>query len=325
MRDVSEKLRRLLYLVPFVAKHNDGVPVAHLAEVLGVDPEQITKDLDMLSQVGPPDGDPGEYLLISLEEGRVFVDLPQRLTRPLRLTPAEGCSLLLGLRTLRESGVAPFDDALESAERKLLAALGPGAASAKDLATGTVVADADRAVATRLRELVTAARKHTTMRMRYSSISSHEGAERLVDPYGLVHHRGAWYLVGHCHKRGDTRTFRIDRVAELDSTSATFELPDDFDLEAYRRENLYVPSADAVAVRVLLDPLATARIGANWPLGEVTVNEDGSSDVVIDCEGFEWVTGWVLSFGTHAQISSPETAREAMVDRIRTMRTRLAA
>ncbi len=320
MRDVSQKLRRLLYLVPFVAKHQDGVPVAELAEILGVDTEQISKDLDMLSLVGPPDGDPGEYLLISLEEGRVFVDLPQRLTRPLRLTPAEGCSLLLGLRTLRESGVAPFDDALESAEAKLLAALGPGAASAKDLATGTVVAEADRAVATRLRQLVTATREHMTVRIRYSSISSHQGSEREVDPYGLVHHRGAWYLVGHCHKRGDTRTFRIDRVAELKTTQTSFDVPDDFDLEAYRRENLYVPSADAVAVQVILDPLATARVGANWPVGEVTMHDDGSSDIVIDCEGFEWVTGWTLSFGTHAYIASPVEARAAMVERLSAMR-----
>ncbi len=325
MRDVSQKLRRLLYLVPYVAKHNDGVPVAELAEVLGVDPEQITKDLDMLSQVGPPDGDPGEYLLISLEEGRVFVDLPQRLTRPLRLTPAEGCSLLLGIRTLRESGVAPFDDALESAEIKLLSALGRDAASAKDLATGTVVAEADRAVAQRLKELVTAARERTTVKIRYSSLSSHEGSERELDPYGLVHHRGAWYIVGHCHKRGDTRTFRVDRVADLTTLNRQFDLPADFDLEAYRRENLYVPSADAVAVRVRLDPLATARVGANWPLGEVTVNDDGSSEIVIDCEGFEWVTGWVLGFGEHARIVGPQITRDAMVVRLSEMRAVLNA
>jgi len=127
MRDVGQKLRRLLFLVPFIAQHADGVAVDELAEVMGVDREQLLKDLDLLSQVGPPDGDPGEYLLISVEEGRVFVDLPQRLTRPLRLTPAEGCSLLLGIRTLRESGIAPFDDALGSAEAKLLAALGADA------------------------------------------------------------------------------------------------------------------------------------------------------------------------------------------------------
>ncbi|HEV7553847.1 MAG TPA: hypothetical protein VGO00_00245, partial [Kofleriaceae bacterium] len=109
MRDVGQKLRRLLYIVPYVAKHPEGVLVDTLAKMLGAERDELIADLDLLSQVGPPDGDPGEYLLVSVEEGRVFVDLAHRLTRPLRLTPAEGCSLLLGIRALRESGIAPFD------------------------------------------------------------------------------------------------------------------------------------------------------------------------------------------------------------------------
>ena len=82
MRDVSQRLRRLLYVVPYVARQPDGVDVDDLATQLGVDREQMVQDLDLLAQVGPPDGDPGEYLLVSVEDGRVFVDLAQRLTRP---------------------------------------------------------------------------------------------------------------------------------------------------------------------------------------------------------------------------------------------------
>ena len=124
VRDVGQKLRRLLFVVPYVAKHPEGVLVEDLAKRLGVDRDEMVADLDLLTQVGPPDGDPGEYLLVTVEDGRVFVELAHRLTRPLRLTPAEGCSLLLGVRALRQSGVAPYDAAMESAERKLLAAKG---------------------------------------------------------------------------------------------------------------------------------------------------------------------------------------------------------
>src|SRR5690606_21574871 len=187
-------LRRLLYAVPYVAKHPDGVPVDHLAQVLGVSRDHMLRDLDMLSQVGPPDGDPGEYLLVSVEDGRVYVDLPQRLTRPLRLTPAEGCSLLLGIRTLRESGIVPFDDAMESAERKLLQAMGRDAEEAKRLATDTVVAEPDRVTAQHLRALITAARQHTRVGIEYVAASRRRAGHRLLDPYGIVHHAGAWYV-----------------------------------------------------------------------------------------------------------------------------------
>src|SRR3954464_14609215 len=133
MRDVGQKLRRLLYIVPYVAKHPEGVLVDQLAKMLNAERDELLADLDLLSQVGPPDGDPGEYLLVSVEDGRVFVDLAHRLTRPPRLTPAEGCSLLLGIRALRGSGIAPFDASMESAERKLLAALGRDAGEAETL------------------------------------------------------------------------------------------------------------------------------------------------------------------------------------------------
>lgn len=323
MRDVSQRLRRLLYLVPFVARTAEGVRIDELCETLGVSRDQLLSDLDMLSMVGPPDGDPGEYLLVSVEGGRVFVDLAQSLTRPLRLTPAEGCSLLLGIRTLRQSGVAPFDEALESAERKLLAALGGDAVEAEKLAGGTLVAEPDQAVARHLRKLVDAARTRTTVDIDYAAISRNERQRRAFDPYGIVHHAGWWYVVGHCHHRGDTRTFRIDRIADLSPTGKRFEIPDGFDLEAYRRERLYVPSADAVSVTVVLDALATARVGANWPLGEVTRHEDGSAEIHMDCEGLEWVTGWVLGFGKHARITEPEAAREAMRARVEAMRAML--
>lgn len=320
MRDVSQRLRRLLFLVPYVARREGGVDVEELAREIGVARDRLLEDLDMLSMVGPPDGDPGEYLLVSVEDGRVFVDLAQHLTRPLRLTPAEGCSLLLGIKTLRESGIAPFDDALGSAERKLLGALGRDADEAEKMATGTVVAEPDRAVARYLRELITAARRRRRVEIDYASASRHQAERRALDPYGIVHHAGCWYVVGHCHKRGDRRTFRIDRIAALEPTDAPFEIPDDFDLEAYRRERLYVPSADAVSVRVHLDPLATARVGADWPVGEVSIHEDGSADIVIDCEGYEWVTGWVLGFGSHARITSPPEAVRAMRDRLQKLR-----
>src|SRR3569623_3800967 len=116
--------------------------------MMGAVRDELIAVLDLLAVVGPPDGDPGEFLLVSVDEGRVFGDLAHRLTRPLRLTAAEGCSLLLGIRALRESGVAPFDAAMQSAEKKLLAAHGRGANEAQTLAPPPVVAEPDAAVAT---------------------------------------------------------------------------------------------------------------------------------------------------------------------------------
>ena len=319
MTDLAARLRRLLFLVPYVARQTDGVPIADLARELGVGREELLANLDILAQVGPPEGDPGEYLLVTVEDGRVFVDLAQRLTRPLRLTPAEGCSLLLGLRTLRRSGIAPYDEALSSAERKLLLALGAEAGAAEELASGTVVASEAPAVVEHLRSLVKATRQRRMVEIDYASASSGRAERCGLEPYGVVQHAGAWYVIGRCRKRGDTRTFRVDRIARLAETRQPFEVPADFDLEAYRRERIYVPGADAHRVRVRLDPVGAARIGAAWPAGEVRALPDGGAEIDIEAEGLEWILGWVLAFGRHAEIVSPEEARAALRERVAAM------
>lgn len=319
MTDLSGRVRRLLFLVPYVAREQEGVRLDQLATELDIDRSELLADLELLSQVGPPSGDPSEYLLVSVDAGKVFVDLPQGLTRPLRLTPAEGCSLLVGLRSLRRSGIAPYDEALASAERKLLAALGADARAAEQLADGTVVSGPDEQVATLVRALVDAARERRTVAIEYASASSGKATRRGLEPYGIVQHGGAWYVIGRCQLRGDTRTFRVDRIVSLEPTGATFPPPRDFDLEAYRRERLFVPGADAVTVRVKLDALAVARVGASWPAGELERLADGGAILEMECDGLEWALGWVLGHGSHAELLAPEPARAALRERVARM------
>jgi proteasome accessory factor C len=319
MGDLGARMRRLLFLVPYVARERDGVALDQLAATLDLPRAELLADLELLSQVGPPAGDPSEFLLVSVDSGKVFVDLPQGLTRPLRLTPAEGCSLLLGLRALRRSGIAPYDEALASAEKKLLGALGADARAAEELAEGTVVAGPDPTVAGHVRALVTAARERRVVTIEYAAASSGKASTRALEPYGLVQHGGAWYVVGRCQLRGDTRTFRVDRIVGLRATGDCFPPPRDFDLETYRRERLFVPGADAITVRVRLDPLATARVGAAWPAGRVTRLPDGGAELEVECDGLEWVVGWTLGHGAHAEIVAPEAARAAMRDRVARM------
>ena len=63
--------------------------------------------------------------------------------------------------------------------------------------------------------------------------------KRNVEPYGLVHRRGNWYLVARDLDRGDKRTFRISRVnSEVEREDGTYEIPPDFDArEACRAAN----------------------------------------------------------------------------------------
>lgn len=56
---------------------------------------------------------------------------------------------------------------------------------------------------------------------------------RKVEPYGVVGWDGHWYLVGYCCLRQDYRTFRLDRMQQVEMLAEPFERPQDFDCRAY--------------------------------------------------------------------------------------------
>ncbi|GAB4124199.1 MAG: YafY family protein [Roseiflexaceae bacterium] len=57
-------------------------------------------------------------------------------------------------------------------------------------------------------------------------------SERIVDPYGIAYHQGAWYLIGFCHLRQGQRIFRLDRIERVLPQEQHFAAPEGFDSQA---------------------------------------------------------------------------------------------
>lgn len=52
-------------------------------------------------------------------------------------------------------------------------------------------------------------------------------------PYCVKQFERRWYVVGFCLTRNQMRTFSIDKIQKLEKSEKTFEMPKDFDSEAY--------------------------------------------------------------------------------------------
>ncbi len=63
-----------------------------------------------------------------------------------------------------------------------------------------------------LRILLSAIDSGHAVRFRHRASRNAEHTVRTVEPWGVVTHRGRWYLVGHDRGREDTRTFRLSRI-----------------------------------------------------------------------------------------------------------------
>jgi predicted DNA-binding transcriptional regulator YafY len=54
---------------------------------------------------------------------------------------------------------------------------------------------------------------------------------RTIEPYGLAGWWGRWYLVGFCRLRRDYRSFRLDRMEQVQLLAESFERAEAFDCE----------------------------------------------------------------------------------------------
>ena len=267
MRETAAaRLSRLLALVPWLEQH-PGVSISDAAAHFGVGAEELEQDLWLTICCGLPGHGPDQLIDIQFwdEDGSIHVIDAQTLDRPLRLSPAEAMSLLVGLRLLAQVPGEHDRAALASATAKLEAAA--------DVAQGAayVLEDSLEGTVTALARAIAEARP---VRLVYAGASRDEVTDRVVEPTEIVHHGGRSYLAAWCREAGAQRTFRIDRMRSVDVLEETFPART---APASDRPNVAPTEGVAVRVRVrprsrwLLEAFETADVVAEGDVWEATV------------------------------------------------------
>src|SRR4051812_17584772 len=129
----APRLRRMLLMVPFLLEQG-GSTVEELASRFGVSEDDIVRDLNLVMCCGvPPYG--AEHLISVMldDDGSVLAWKGPFFTRPMRLTPAEGFSVLAAGRALLAVPGAESAGPLASALAKLESALGASGSVAVEL------------------------------------------------------------------------------------------------------------------------------------------------------------------------------------------------
>jgi predicted DNA-binding transcriptional regulator YafY len=151
-----------------------------------------------------------------------------------------------------------------------------------------------------------------TVQIRYLSASTGKTGRREVDPYHLWYAAGGLYLIGHCHRRRDTRMFAVERIRALTITDHPYQLPLGFDVEAYVQDALVVMRGPQIAVEVVLDrPTAAWARDRIWhPSQQLAPLRDGRLRMTLRVADSRELVGWILSFGRGARVVRPIELRE---------------
>lgn len=239
-RTVS-RLSRILALIPFVLER-DGAGVEEILERFDYTKDQLTRDLNTVFVCGLPGYGPGDLMEAYIDEDEVIIDAADYFTNAPRLTPTEALGLLASGMTVIGSGQG--SPSLESAVAKLSKAVLPDAET-----TLTVdVLDESANVGT-LRD---AAGSEHVVAITYRSVGKEEVTEREIEPWSVFATLGRWYVTGHCRLVGEERTFRVDRIRDLEVTEETFDRPDNVPEPGVG----YTASDDDVVCEISLNPNA---------------------------------------------------------------------
>jgi predicted DNA-binding transcriptional regulator YafY len=299
MPNVATRLISIILML----QRRGTLKASELAEELNVSERTIHRYMGMLDELGIPIySERGPYGGFSLVRG---YKLP-----PLIFTPEEATALYLGAELVRDIWGVSYSDAAVAATAKLDNVL-PDAllmevrqAQRGLLVTGwlrrdygpwaPILDDLRRCVARRRRVLLL-----------YQSFRQ-ELTRRTVDPYALALQWGNWYLVGYCHLRSDLRTFRVDRIREVEPTEGTFDLPADFSAREYLLQMTEERPATYYRVAVRFDAEVAHIVRERreeWQ--DLAEHDDGSVTLAFDASDLAWPCRWVLTYQDKATVLGP--------------------
>ncbi len=309
----APKLERLVNLLMLLLSARRPVTVEQIREMLPAydqdDPEsfrrQFERDKEELRELGIP-LETGFVDAWEVEQGywirRDDYELP-----PISLAPDEATAVALAARLWQS---AALGEASASALLKLRAA-GIEADPVETTVVEPRVAASDAA----FEPLLAAVRAGQAVTFDYVTAGGTDPARRTVEPWGLVHWHGRWYLAGHDRDRDATRVFRLGRIvgsAAPVGDPGTVSVPAGVDLRAVVTATEDVPATGTAVVRIAPDSCWQVRRTAT----EAVEEADGWTRCTLPLGDVDRAAEWLVGYGPQLVVLEPDELRTAVIGRL---------
>jgi predicted DNA-binding transcriptional regulator YafY len=144
--------------------------------------------------------------------------------------------------------------------------------------------------------------------LKYQALNNEIPTERFVEPVGIYHETGFWYVLGFCHLRKDYRQFRTDRMQAIKPTQHSFTR-EHITLDDYRNK---LNDVEKTKVVIQVDKSVVRFINnSKWQHG--FVSEKVKSNYVEMTFLTPYVehgfSRWYIVFSDYAKIIEPESLK----------------
>lgn len=311
----SKALTRQWRLLRFLADARTGYTVKELQQEMGVSIETIRRDLKDLGHAGFKVRESVGYRGVKRWRVEGFED-------NFGFTITDLLSIYMGRQFLEPLAGTPFWDGQQKVFSKIRGALGPSAINyLKKLAASlhaTTVGSSDYTKRSELIDrLMVAVEDHLVSLIVYQSDRATEPVEQEVYPQGFVFHRGSLYLIAWSSRRGEIRTYKMDRIDDVHSTKLPAAVPHDFDLAEWLEHSFGVFRSGSTELQSIHIHFArdVARYvqESRWHTSQqLTPQPDGSLIAEFRLPDTQEIKRWIMSFGPNATVLEPQ----ALVDEI---------
>lgn len=293
------RIERLAAILLLLQEH--AYTSEEIARRFEISRRTVLRDVQALSEMGVPviarEGPGGGYTLPA-----------DYRTQPLPLTRNEAFLLLLSLNAVEHLSDLPFKREMVSLLTKLRALLPQGELSgAEDLLT-TVAMD----VPTReqrapfLEDLLRATQSETWLRVTYQS-GGRISTQHLL-PKQIYTQAGFWYCRALSAERGEERTYRVDRVQDIEPPLPGF-------VPGPMREALPYDHESHPEIHARLTARGADQIESEPHTGRFVRRQPGQAgELVLRCPPGEldWYTRLFASLGAEVEVLAPPELRQKM-------------
>jgi len=296
-----------------------GYAVSDLAKMFGTSRRTIFRDLKELQTVGVP-------YRYNAKTGSYTVD-PEFFLPPIDLNLQEALSLLLLVHKASNQIQLPFKNSALLAALKIENNLPTKIKQYCNTTLQNISMRLNQQAPTnlldktfaQLQKAITDKRK---VNIRYNSLFEGKIIDVELCPYHLMYNNRAWYVLGESSLHKSIRTFKLNRISELQTTEKCFTDSNRFDLYEYiGRAWSMIPEGRIYNVKLRFLPKVANNVAeVQWhSTQKVTRNGDGSATIEFRVDGLGEITWWVLGYGDQVQVLAPRTLRNNVIETAKNM------
>lgn len=136
-----------------------------------------------------------------------------------------------------------------------------------------------------------------------------EESIRQVEPLQICFKDKSWYIKAYCRMKQDYRIFKIARIKDMKILEEYFER--ELPKETSKNYELKI-----ISLKLEIKKEMAYRVYDEFEKENITKKENGDFIIEIEYPENDWIYGYILSFGEHIKVISPEYVKNRIKEKL---------